>query len=184
MTCIVSYITDGGDVWMGADSASSNGFEIGPATTEKVFLKGDWLIGGSGSWRMNQILRHQFNPPKPKGDLERQVVVDIIPALRTLLKGAGFLKVENEEEEAPNIGILLGTHGRVFCLQSDLSVPESARPYDTVGSGSYHALAAMMALEHYKMAPQTRITRALEIAAELVTTVCGPFTVLSTPAQG
>ena len=63
MTCIVAIKHDN-EIWMGGDSAAFRDDERTNRADEKVFKNGDFLLGYSGSFRVGQLIRYAFNPPK------------------------------------------------------------------------------------------------------------------------
>lgn len=64
MTAIAGVAEDG-KVWIGGDSAGVGGLNLETRTDPKVFVNGDFLFGYTSSFRMGQILEHEFSPPKP-----------------------------------------------------------------------------------------------------------------------
>ena len=79
MTCIVG-VAKSGKVYIGADSLGSNGLTKEIRKECKVFKNGDFLIGGTTSFRMLDLLKWKFNPPTVKDgdDLHRFMVVDFV----------------------------------------------------------------------------------------------------------
>lgn len=71
MTCIIG-LENKGKVYMGADSASSNGYSINVSGNPKLFRSGPFLIGFTSSWRMGQLLQHQL------GDVALQTTVAVL----------------------------------------------------------------------------------------------------------
>jgi hypothetical protein len=100
MTCIVGLI-DNGKVWMGGDSAGVSGLDVTVRKDPKVFKNGDFLIGYTSSFRMGQLLRFKFNPPKyyaeqHNNDEYQYMCTDFIEAIRICLKAGGYSKVLNK----------------------------------------------------------------------------------------
>ena len=65
MTCIVGYV-EKGVVYLGGDSCCGNAsYYTQNITVEpKVFKIGEFVIGYTTSFRMGQILKYRFSPPK------------------------------------------------------------------------------------------------------------------------
>jgi hypothetical protein len=62
MTCIVG-LEHQGKVYIGADSAGVQGYNVTCRSDEKVFQNKDFILGFTSSFRMGQLLRYSFNPP-------------------------------------------------------------------------------------------------------------------------
>lgn len=63
MTCIVGLV-HGDTVYMGADSAGVSGLDLRLRKDSKVFLRGEFVMGFTTSFRMGQLLQHKFVPPQ------------------------------------------------------------------------------------------------------------------------
>jgi hypothetical protein len=61
--------------------------------SHKVFRNGDFLIGVSGLVRINNLLRHSFEPPKrhPDVDFAKFMATDFVNAMRLCLQNGGQL---------------------------------------------------------------------------------------------
>ncbi len=101
MTCIVGIEFDG-KVFMGCDSASVNGwYNMSIETGPKVFHRGEFLIGFTSSWRMGQLLQYHLSV-REQGKKETNhayMILAFAETVRTLMKGHGYAKVENNKEE-------------------------------------------------------------------------------------
>ena len=64
MTCIIGLL-DGGKVYLGGDSCGSNGFMYENCNRPKVFKVGEFIIGGTTSFRMLDLL--EFSLVIPEG---------------------------------------------------------------------------------------------------------------------
>ena len=172
MTCIVG-IVDGSKVWIGGDSAGSDGWSMVHRADAKVFKNSDFLFGFTTSFRMGQVLRYAFNPPKRSSDKDVMafMVTDFIDALRTSLKNAGFAEKDKEVERG---GTFLVAHaGRLFRIEGNYQVGESADGYDACGCGENYALGSMFSTK--KSNVRTRLRTALEAAQQHSAMVRGPF---------
>lgn len=171
MTCIVG-IANNGKVYIGADSLGSNGNTKEVRKEPKVFVNGDFLIGGTSSFRMLNLLQWKFNPPTVKdGDnLHKFMCTEFVDSVRGLFTDNGYC-VTTEDWES---GIfLVGIQGRLFKVESDFQVAEY--DYIACGSGECHALGS---LYNSKLkSPKKDIIKALECAENFVVSVQRPFIV-------
>jgi ATP-dependent protease HslVU (ClpYQ) peptidase subunit len=185
MTCIVGLIHDG-KVWIGGDSGSFSGYDVSIHPQGKVFKVGEFLMGGSGSTRMCQLLRYAFEPPaidsyKNDGktetppDLQKYMVTTFVHTLRQCFKDAGHAEVKDGHEEAYGY-FLVGVRGRLFIVWSDYCVTEDDKPYAAIGCGSGYALGSLHGTDG--KAPRIRVEKALKAAEAFSAGVRGPFTVL------
>lgn len=184
MTCIVGIARDG-DVWIGADSAASSGWNVRPTLVPKVFVHGPFIIGYTTSFRMGQLLQFHLRVQSQGGkisDLE-YIVKHFIVAVRDCLKEGGYTTIDNNKEEGG--GFLVGYRGHVYSVGDEFQVNEAFDGFDACGCGGKFALGAIVALDDLE--PEARVRRALGIAAYFSGAVCGPFTVLSSvdsPCKG
>jgi ATP-dependent protease HslVU (ClpYQ) peptidase subunit len=171
MTCIVG-MTYKGKVYIGADSLSSDGFTKEVRKEHKVFENGEFLIGGTTSFRMLNLLEWKFNPPTVKdGDnLHKFMCIDFVDAVRDLFITNGFCITT---EDWRNGEFLVGIKGRLFKLECDFQVAEY--DYTACGSGEYHALGCLYTSKKDK--PVKNLVKALECAENFVTSVQRPFIV-------
>ena len=173
MTCIVG-IVDRGKVYIGADSLGSNGFTKEVRREHKVFENGEFLIGGTSSFRMLNLLKWKFNPPSLKDgdDLHKFMCTDFVDAVRCLFVDNGY-SIGTEDW---NSGVfLVGIRGRLFKVESDYQVAEYE--YIACGSGEYHALGCMY--NDKRKDKKAVLERALECAESFVTSVQRPFIIKS-----
>ena len=185
MTSIVG-LTIGGDVFMGADSQATAGYErtILAHSSPKVFKKEGVLFGVSGSMRAANHLEYTFQLPNPSRDQsdEMSYVVQIVDAMRASFKDAGIARVSETVESNGNDDgrstILIGYRGRLFRVSSDWSILESDCPYQSIGSGSSYALGALHVLYAIKLEsdPFVMIETALMAAAAFDIYTSAPFT--------
>lgn len=177
MTCIVGVV-DGDKVLIGGDSVGSDGWNLTDRADAKVFKVGPFVMGFTTSYRMGQLLRYAFNPPNRHGeqDVMAFMVTDFIGAVRQCLKDGGYAKKESEVEKGGTF--LVGYSGRLFKVEDDYQVGESANGYAACGCGQSFALGALYATDG---TPATdRIMTALGAAEKNSSGVRGPFLVVST----
>jgi len=168
MTCVVGLVKDN-IIYMGADSCSSNGDTYETTTEEKVFVRGEFIYGVSGSWRVNQLLKYKFTPPNNNNidNVKGYLVVDYVDALKECFKNL----TKHDEDEWD---ILVGYCGRLFVISSDFHVSERSEfKFNCIGSGSEMADGAMYVAN--TLPPEQRISSALRAAAAFSIGVVGPF---------
>jgi ATP-dependent protease HslVU (ClpYQ) peptidase subunit len=179
MTAIVG-IAHNGTVHIGGDSAGVAGYVVHPRADTKVFTTGLYAFGFTTSFRMGQLIRWAWTPPEPPaGDLDRFMATTFVDGVRDCLKAGGWASKENERESG---GVfLVGVAGRLFFVDSDYQIGESAQGYDAVGSGDELALGALYATARTRLSPRSRLQVALEAAERFNGNVQGPFAYVSTP---
>jgi hypothetical protein len=193
MTCIVGIVDrERKSVLIMGDSAGCSGGSMTIRCDSKVFAIGDFIFGGTTSFRMIQLLRYSFKPPvpdlemtgflvrEPAGhDLDRFMCTRFVDRLRTCFQAGGFLTVGN----GADIGgqFLVGYRDRLFRIDSDFQVGEAQDGFDSVGSGQEFARGAIHALRGVGERDKPLVARkALEAASHYSTTVRGPFRYVST----
>lgn len=175
MTCIAG-VKHEGKVYIGADSSGVAGYDLTVMADEKVFRNGPFLMGFTTSFRMGQLLRFAFNPPKqhPDTDDYRFMVTEFIDECRRCLKTGGWAQKTNEQEEAGTF--LVGYKGELYIVEGDYQVGRPAAYFAAVGCGAPIAHGALHATEG--MAPERRIRTALEAAERFSAGVRRPFMIL------
>ena len=178
MTCVVAIIEDG-KIHMGADSLGVGGYACSTRADEKLFYNGKFLIGGTTSFRMLDLLRYKFVPPVLDPDLtelRRYMCTLFIDGVRSVLGEGGFRKKDNEVEKGGTF--LVAIRGRLFTVWDDFQVAENVEPYAAVGCGTDLALGSLFSTDHLE--PKKRIRIALEAAEQFSAGVRRPFHILST----
>lgn len=168
MTCIVGLV-EKGNVYIGGDSAGVSGLSITVRADEKVFHNGPFIMGFTSSFRMGQLLRYKFSPPKQTIEQEdvKYMVTDFIDAAIKCFTENGYGNKSNGGT------FLVGYNSRLYHIDSDFQVGLQCKPYSAVGCGSDLALGSMYATEG--MDPEKRIILALEAAAQFSGGVVAPF---------
>lgn len=179
MTCIVG-LEKNGKVWMGGDSAgTSMNMNQRIRADKKVFIKGEFIIGFCGSFRMGDLLKHAFNIPGTEDvvDSDSFMVNQFVDSLRDLL--------ETENKKAGLAGndrlvpsILVGFRGRLYNVEGDYQCGRPEDGYDSVGSGSSVAVGSMYASRHVTSA-RKRIESSLKAASRNDAAVRPPFHILN-----
>lgn len=174
MTCIVGLV-DKGEVLIGGDSAGVNcrSLAMQVRSDHKIFRNGPFLMGFTSSFRMGQLLRFSFNPPKRHTDIDvyAYMVTDFVDAVRDCLKDGGYAERYNDVERGGEF--LVGYEGRLFRIESGYEVGETVYGYDAVGCGEDIALGSLCSTAGG--APKDRIHQALKAAAQFSAGVSAPF---------
>lgn len=174
MTCIVGYKTKN-NVFIGGDSAGVSGRDIIIRADEKIFKKEEFIFGFTSSFRMGQILRYNFTPPKRKENIsdDEYLYNDFIGEVIKVFKKNGYAKVDSNQVEG---GVFLfGYKNELYYVGSDFQIGKSTKDYNSVGCGDKYALGCFYALEDEKLPIEAKIKKALETAEEFSTAVRRPF---------
>lgn len=182
MTCIAGVVKDG-HVWIGGDSAGVGGYSLTVRADKKVFRNGDFIFGFTSSFRMGQLLRYSFSPPRrhPDDDVDQYMATTFVNAVRACLAKGGYARNDSGEESGGTF--LVGYAGRLFMIADDYQVGESVDGYSAVGCGADLALGALFATPP-EMPPEHRIQIALEASERFSAGVRAPFHVISTKTEG
>lgn len=178
MTLIVGII-EREKVVIGGDSAGVKGYDIVERKDPKVFKNGDFVLGCTSSFRMMQLLRFKFTPPRRFDDVDifEYMCTDFVDELRKVFKDGGFARKESEEERG---GVfLVGYKDRLFKIEGDYQVGESREGFYCAGCGEDYALGALCALDE-NLPGKDKVLKALEIGARRSAGVIAPFVVETT----
>lgn len=181
MTCIVGYIDrKAKKTHIGADSAGVSGLNITVRKDVKVFKVGEFVIGCTSSFRMIQLLRFSFNPPKryDEDDIYKYMCTTFVNELRNCFKGGGFAELDKNVESGGTF--LVACKDRLFFIANDYQVGESERDYQSCGCGESFALGALDALVASEIDVKEKIITALTIAAYRSGGVRAPFNIETT----
>lgn len=181
MTAIAGLVHNGA-VHLAGDSAGvGDHYALTVRADTKVFTNGPYAMGFTSSFRMGQLLRWSLKAPQPDGDIHRFMATTFTDSVRDCLREGGWLAKQNDRETGGTF--LVGVHGRLFCIHEDLQVAEAADGYAAVGCGHHLALGALYATTRSRMAPQRRLTLALEAAERFNAGVRGPFAHVTAQSQ-
>jgi ATP-dependent protease HslVU (ClpYQ) peptidase subunit len=186
MTCIVA-VAQGGVVCIGGDSAGVAGYGLTQRADEKVFENERYLFGFTSSFRMGQLLRYRFKPPRrhPDDDLVKFMSTEFVDEVRKCLKEYAYTTIKDSVEEGGTF--IVAIEGRIFKIESDFQVGESIHPYDACGCGEDLALGALHAIHRYSAGehlvdPKMMVQMALQAAEQFSAGVRAPFHTLSSKA--
>ncbi len=178
MTCIIGILEENGDIYMGGDSAGASGNSLSIRADRKVFINEDYIMGFTGSFRMGQLLRYNFKPPKFYEDfgLYSFMVNEFINGIRKCLKKGGFAKKKDEVEKGGLF--LVGYKSKLFVVDSDYQVGETIDNFASIGSGSEVALGSLYSTKDLNKRSEYRISLALESAEHFTVYVRKPFKII------
>jgi len=178
MTAIAG-IVENGKVWIGGDSAGVGGLSMQTRSDPKVFINGDFIFGYTSSFRMGQLLEHEFSPPKPfEGEKGMGYMVKrFIPEVKNVLKTGGYQR--NEKGHDYGGTFLVGYRGQLYEIECDYQVARVRQTYHACGCGQDLVLGSLHATGTFDLSPKSRITMALDAAVEFSAGVRGPYTILS-----
>jgi hypothetical protein len=181
MTCIVGLIDNKNkSVLIGGDSAAVSDSNIFIRKDAKVFKNCDFVIGCTSSFRMIQLLRYSFKPPKVESkDVYEYMCTDFINAVRECFKEGGYLQKYTDGDERGGT-FLVGYKNRLFKVENDFQVAENMNGIDACGCGQDFALGALYSLVKHNISTNDKILKALEAAEFLGNGVRRPFTLLGT----
>lgn len=195
MTCIIAH-TDGVSSFLAGDKLGSNGFtktvQTEPKVFEKEFIKlhDDGLtrtkevmaLGYTTSFRMGQLLNYNLNLPEQDASqtFSQYLVLKVIPIIRQMFKEEWGARDASQDVGGGQF-IILHNH-TIYEVQEDFSVLQPKTRITAVGSGTYHAIAAMQAyieVENESKKPlHERIESIFKIVSDNVTSVSEEFDVL------
>lgn len=180
MTCIVGLVK-GDTVWLGGDrAATGGGLNRTLIKDPKVFEKDHIGFGVCGLPKVMDALQHAIELPPYSGDEAKAHLVNlVVPAIREGLK-----QFECTEEHAGQQyfhgAMLIAFMGRLYQLESNFQLVESAQGFDAVGSGAEPALGS---LRSTKGNPRKRLLEALKVSADNNAGVAPPFDVIVVKTQ-
>lgn len=180
MTCIIGIINNN-NIYLGSDLLGSNGHNCTHQRDDKLFRKGNMLIGCSGSYRITQLLKYKFKLPYHDSNLMTDEYINTI-FIDNFIKCLDDNKYTKPNDKCPiSDNILIGYNNRIFKIQSDYSIIENSYPYLSIGSGAETAMGALTALTEHDstIKPQTLIHLALKAAGTNICTVHSPFKIMS-----
>lgn len=182
MTCIAGFIDKKNNkVVMGADSAGVSGLDVTLRKDEKVFKNGDFVVGCTSSFRMIQLLRFSFNPPRVYDkEIYEYMCTDFINDVRKCFKDGGYLQRFNDGDERGGI-FLVAYKDRLFKIESDFQVAEASQGYDACGCGETYALGSIYNTS--KSNAETIVIDALKCAENFSGGVRSPFVTYSTTTK-
>lgn len=171
MTCIVG-VEHKGHVYLGSDSAMSDGHFTSVVDVPKIFTIRDITFGYTTSFRFADLLQYELKLP-PQEDLEdRQYLITVvIKHIRECLKTGGFATINNNREQGGTA--LMVFKQKLYTLQDEFSIIRDIGGYAACGSGTNFALGSLASTAG--LAPEKRVELALNAAIKHCCTVSGPI---------
>ena len=182
MTCIVGIVDkDHKKVIIGGDSAASNDVSITLRIDSKVFSNGDFIFGCTSSYRMLQLLRYSFKPPKIKKnkDIFEYMCTDFIEEVRNCFTKGGYIQ-KNDGGDDSGGNFLVGYKNRLFYIGDDFQVGESLDFFEAIGCGANFALGSLYAIQGSTHSAKAKVLIALGAAEYYNGNVKAPFIFLET----
>lgn len=191
MTCVVGFIDkEKNRVIIGADSLGvGSDYSKKVRKDSKVFRVSngtdEFVIGGTTSFRMLQLLMFSFIPPRVPDnpdELYKYMCTFFVDEIRRSFKDGGFIQIKDNSESGGQF--LVGYKDRLFEIDSDFQVAENYDSHSAVGCGAMYAEGAMSILsKDGSVAPIIKVIRALWVATELSSGVQEPFNILTTDGE-
>jgi ATP-dependent protease HslVU (ClpYQ) peptidase subunit len=171
VTCIVAMV-DNNSIYMGADRGASDDDSIVSLSNPKVYIKGDWIFGFSGSLGTGQLMQCITLPIVKDTD---DVFVIVRTTIVKLLKDA--IDIYGSESSDHTADFLIGCKGRLFEMSTEdwgvVEVDEVA-----IGSGGAFALGSLYSTKEAYSNAHIRMTYALNAAITYSPTCQGPIDIL------
>jgi len=185
MTCIAGFIKNG-TTYIGGDSLGSNGYTGSVYKNKKVFHidnNKNIIVGYTSSFRMGQLLQYSSGLFDEltilKNDMnEKYMVNKFVPNLQKLFSGGGFEEVKSGAKVGGTF--LIGIKDRLYEVQNDYSVLESAIGYTACGSGEDFAKSSLYMSDGMDITPAERMRMALKTASKFAVGVAPPFYMVNT----
>ena len=178
MTCIVGIQLKNKAI-IGADSYRSSGgnYQKHLGVEKKIFTKGGFIFGSTGSVRQRQLLRYSDSPDNwsfytSPEDIDQFIHTDFIYWVRKTFKDGGLLEIENNLESYSG-NFLVACFGHLFEIGSGLSVTRHNNDVHALGCGWEFAYGAMYASRN--KSPKKRLLAGLEAAEKYSAYIGSPF---------
>jgi len=183
MTCIAGVVK-GNTVWLAGDRAATDGGLNRTLIKEpKVFQKGDIGFGVCGLPKVMDALQHTIELPiQAGGDDKGFLVGEVVPTVRDGLKRLECTEEHNGQQYYHG-AMLIAYRGRLYQLEGNFQLVESANGFDAVGSGGEAALGSLRATKGQRN-PKKRLLEALKVSAENNAGVAPPFDVIAIKKHG
>jgi hypothetical protein len=187
-------LVDKTGVWIGADSIGCSDEAMEIRRDPKAWQQGPFVFAFSGSFRMAQLVRYATMFPKRTRaqDVYSYMVLGVAETIRGSLKGHSFEPKErgNEGDDTVESGgpILVGYEGRLFRIDPDFHVAETANGFDAIGAAGSAALGALhqqtltdqenRRCKRPELDSRNRVLDALTVATKVCHQTTRPFTLV------
>lgn len=181
MTCIIG-LKRNGEVYIGGDALGSDlKFNCDTRQDPKVFRNGNFIMGYTSSFRMGQILEHDFSAPQHPENMHvmKYMVSLFIPAVIHCFDNLGYGQKDTSGQKSGGV-FLVGYRNELFEIEGDYQVSRSIADIHACGCGQAYAKGALNGIleSSKKYNPIEAIEDALEITSRYSAGVRAPFTVL------
>ena len=181
MTCIVG-LKQNGHVYIGGDSVGVAGYMKSARRDEKVFRNKNFIMGFTSSFRMGQLIRYSFDPPKQTKKSKKNsndmkyMVTTFVDSLRDTLKKGGYAKKLHDVETTGHF--LVGYRGEIYHIESDYQVGIEYDNWCATGAGEEVALGSLYSTHETGMSPVERISTAMASATHHTNVVMPPYVIV------
>jgi ATP-dependent protease HslVU (ClpYQ) peptidase subunit len=167
MTCVVGIVEDG-NIYIGADSRGSSGHQYVTRKDSKVFISKDFIFGFTSSFRMGQIIKYHFNPPKrvETQSTDNYIHTTVLEHIIEILTSKGYNKISNNIIEG---GVfLMGYRGILYEVEQDFQVGQLYSVYNAIGCGENYAKSCLWTIDAlgFPLSVTEKIDIAIKCAAE------------------
>ena len=167
MTCIIAYKNENGNTILAGDKLGSNGFTKQITKRPKVFKNGDFMFGQTGSFLPSQLLEFVWSHPSRNEGIsdDKYLYSVVVPSIRKCFK-------DNEFGDKGDYGdFIMCYKGRVLEIQCNMSILEREEDIICVGSGEYHAKAAIEILKVYETDDVVILEKAFDLVSKNIASV-------------
>lgn len=178
MTVIAAARTGANRVTIAADSEVTDGWQKGVISTPKLWVDGQWAFGAAGNLRVAQVLKYQVDWPAydPEIDFEGFLVCQVVPAIRSGVKGHGVVEKYKTGPWLP-MSLVIATGGDLGIIAGDLCVSSDLTGRLATGSGYAEALGSLGTKGPWR---QRDVIEAAKVARVSAVGVGGPISVVDT----
>lgn len=179
MTCVISYVSEDGSVYLAGDSYLENESGIlEQCKSSKVFqIRNTLGVGVCGSVRCEQAFLEVLKQNTPKNPTAKWVQEEL-PSIAHENMSHLFHQSEDGFVLPCKTTFLIAIEGQCFVLEDDFGVWSSQRQYNAIGAGAAVAKAAFEALSEFDLNPIDRINKVLRVAEKLCNQVKSPFSAI------
>jgi ATP-dependent protease HslVU (ClpYQ) peptidase subunit len=179
MTAVIAY-SNGSNVWIAGDGYCGDEMKKDICKNPKTYvINGQLAVGISGLIRQEMILKKVLKTYAPKKITSRWLLFDFPDILQETMKKCNALIERDGQQTAGDSGYIFGLMGKIYYLDTDFGIWETAKNIASIGSGREYCLGALSAMSKktLNLDPEKCLIRALEIASEWSPWVTPPFTI-------
>lgn len=164
---------------MAGDAAAISGHLSGTIREAKIFRRGAYLIGNTGSFRLGQMLKYDIDLPEPAetDDTMGFMVCQFVEAVRQRMVALSISPRRDNVDKGGNF--LVAIRDRIFHIYEDFQVNERHEDYDAAGSGMEVALGSLYSTG--ALPAKERLNQALAAADHFGSHVRPPYTMQDMP---